>query len=312
MSTNEHEDLSQALEVLADRQLPPGSAPTADLLRRGRRSKRLRAATVSGTAVVVGAVAMGALFIGGPAATSSGIGPAAAAASGPEASGKPSGTPSGKPTESSKPSSQPSGKPTESSKPSSQPSTKPSGSSKPSGTPSTKTSNSPVLNPRVQELLAARNPAGYRIASSYDDPDPEPGSGVRYRVATTETLVNDATNPVRVGDLRIEITHVKEMAPGTTYQPNPSCDATSNCTITHRPDGSVLMVKLPPAAGGIYWWQATLYRTDGSLVTAISNNSPMAPDGPIDPPALNGDQLTTLVLDPVWSHVIDQLVAQFG
>ncbi|MFI9783174.1 hypothetical protein ACIHEI_06620 [Kitasatospora sp. NPDC051984] len=303
MSTNDHEDLSHALEVLADRQLPPGSAPTADLLRRGRRSKRLRAATVTGTAVAVGALAMGTLFIGGPGATTTGIGPAAAAASGPEASSKPSSTPSG----SSKPSGEPSTKPSGSAKPSGTPSEV----SKPSGTPSTKTSNSPVLDPRVKELLTARIPAGYRIANSYDDPDPAPGSGVRYRVATTMLLVDDAKSPVEGTDIRLEISHMPGMAPGTTYQPNPTCDGASNCTVTQRPDGSVLMVKLPPAAGDFYRWSAALYRTDGNIVTASANNSPMM-GGPIVQPAFNGDQLTTLVLDPVWSNVIDQLKAQFG
>ncbi len=234
---------------------------------------------------------------------SSAVGPAAAAAS---------DLPSDKPTGSAKPSGTPSGKPSGS--PSGKPSGTPSG--KPSGTPSTKTSNSPVLNPTVEDLLAARNPAGYRIVNRYNDPDPTPGSGLRYRVATTEFLAQegdwpDPNHPPRTGDLGIEITHVKGMAPGTTYQPNPDCEGTPNCTITHRPDGSVLMVKLPPAAGDLYTWQATLYGTDGSIVSATEDNSPMMGQNPVLLPLLDGDRLTALVLDPVWKQVVSSLETQF-
>ncbi|MGW4379296.1 hypothetical protein [Kitasatospora sp. NPDC004531] len=295
MSTDEHEELSHALEELADRQPPPGSAPTADLLRRGRRRRLVRSAAMTGTAVAVAAVALGGLFAGTPVDTAAGIGPAAGAtvSDKPTGSAKPSGTPSTKPTGSAKPSGTPTGK--------DQP--------KPSGTPSTKTSNSPVLNPRVEELLAARRPAGYRLTNAFSDPDPEPGSGVRYRVVATEGLFRDSDR--RGGDISMAITHVQGMPQGATYQPNPSCGGASNCTVTHRPDGSVLMVTLSPAVHDIFWWEATLYRTDGSLITARERNSPEMGEDPVFPPILDGDQLAALALDPVWTQVVDQLEAQF-
>ncbi|MFD8596082.1 hypothetical protein ACFV1L_13860 [Kitasatospora sp. NPDC059646] len=81
MSTTDHEDLSHALAVLADRQAPDGPAPVADLLRRGRRSRRGRAAALTGAAAVVAAALAGvAALPAGP--TSTGIGPAAAASGG--------------------------------------------------------------------------------------------------------------------------------------------------------------------------------------------------------------------------------------
>ncbi|MFD5563784.1 hypothetical protein [Kitasatospora griseola] len=291
MSINENEDLTQALEVLVDRQSPAGPPPTAELLRRGRLGRRRRAAVVTGGVAAVAAVAMAGAFavgIGGGSPTV-GIGPAASASG----SAKPSGTPSGKPsgTPSGKPSGTPSGKP----------STDPTNSS-----PSGKPSDAPTAGAPVPDLLAERVPAGYRILATWKDPGPKPGSGKPWRIGVAHTI----TNGPRTGTIRIELTQVAGVPSGSTdYKPTADCGTAPACTVTHRPDGSLLMVTLPAAAAGLQDWQATLYSTDGSVVTASSSTVP-APGGATDPysgpPVLNGEQLTALALDPVWQGVIKQ------
>ncbi|MEV7123562.1 hypothetical protein [Kitasatospora griseola] len=290
MSINENEDLTQALEVLVDRQPPAGPPPTAELLRRGRLGRRRRAAVMTGGVAAVAAVAMAGAFaagIGGGSPTASGLGPAAGS------SGKPTSTtsPSGKPTSTSSPS----GKPTSTGSPSTDPT-----NSSPSGKPS----DAPTAGPLVPEMLAERVPAGYRILATWKDPGPKPGSGKPWRIGVAHTI----TNGPRTGTIRIELTQVVGVPSGSTdYKPTADCGTAPACTVTHRPDGSLLMVTLPAAAAGLQDWQATLYGTDGSMVTASSSTVP-APGGGTDlysgPPILNGEQLTALALDPVWQGVI--------
>ncbi|MFJ5922513.1 hypothetical protein ACIQF6_07850 [Kitasatospora sp. NPDC092948] len=291
MSTNEHEDLSYAMEVLADRQPPPGRPPTAELVRRGRLRKRRRAAVMTGGVAAVAAVAMaGAFVVGGSGSPAvSGIGPAAGASG----STTPTELPSSRPTNTGLPST----RPTNTSSPSSKPTDTGSPSSKPSGAP---TADLPLAN-----LLEARLPAGYHIVSTWNQPATKPGDP--WRAGAGHTI----TNGSRTGNMRIELTQVTGVRSGSTdYKPTADCGSVPNCTVTQRPDGSVLMVVLPPAApGGLQDWKALLYGTDGTLVTASSGTVPGPGEGSDiypGPPVLNGDQLTALALDPVWQGIIHQ------
>ncbi|MFD7733566.1 hypothetical protein ACFV6F_24695, partial [Kitasatospora phosalacinea] len=90
---------------------------------------------------------------------------------------------------------------------------------------------------------------------------------------------------------------------GASRRAPATCDI-QGCSVTQQPDGSTLVLQLPPAAvGGEQVWQATLYRTDGSMIVAESGLVPLPGHGHelyAGPPALDGQQLTALVLDPVW------------
>ncbi|KIQ62884.1 hypothetical protein TR51_28735 [Kitasatospora griseola] len=289
MSINENEDLTQALEVLADRQPPAGPPPTAELLRRGRLGRRRRAAVMTGGVAAVAAVAMAGAFavgIGGGSPTASGLGPAAGA------SGKPTST------------SSPSGKPTNTSSPSTDPTS--------TGSPA-KPADLPTAGPLKPDMLEERIPAGYHVISTWKDQHPLPGGqGQEWRVGTGHSI----TNGSRTGDVRIELAQVAGVPRGTTgYQPTATCGAAPDCTVTHRPDGSVLIVDLPPVVNGFEGWKATLYGTDGGMVTAASGSvtatsvfpDPRAvEDRPPVPPVLTVDQLTALALDPIWQTVLKQ------
>ncbi|OKJ16823.1 hypothetical protein [Kitasatospora sp. CB01950] len=268
MSTTDHEDLSHALEVLADGQAPAGPAPVADLLRRGRRSKRRRAATMTGAvaAIIAVAVAGGAVLTAGP--TSTVAGPAAAPSGG--------------------------------------------GSSKPSDGASSKP-GSPGSVPNVAELLAARIPAGYRIENTWNDPGPQPlpsgmpgpTDGVRQQAFRVGAL-HSITNGTRSGNIRIEVGQVIGVPRHSTgYKPHATCGNVPKCAVENRPDGSQLYTYLPDAAAGLQDWRVTLYRTDGSMITASSNTIANQGDKLYPSPLLDGDQLTALALDPVWQHVAD-------
>ncbi|MFJ1795140.1 hypothetical protein [Kitasatospora griseola] len=290
MSTNDHEDLSNALEVLVDRQPPAGDAPVAELVRRGRLRKRQRAAVMTGGVAAVVAVAMAGAFVVGAegSPTAGGIGPAAAASG----SAKPSSTPSDKASGS------PSGKPSSSGSPSGKPTS--------SGSPSGKPSDAPTAGAPVPDLLAERIPVGYRILTTWKDPGPRPGSGQSWRLGAGHTI----TNGSRTGNIRIELTQLVGVPSGSTnYTPTADCGSMPDCTVTQRPDGSVLIVQLPAAAAGMQDWKALLYGTDGSLVTASSGTVPGPGDGTDlypGPPVLDGEQLKALALDPVWQGIIKQ------
>ncbi|MFJ8442480.1 hypothetical protein [Kitasatospora griseola] len=272
MSTNDHEDLTYAMEELADRQAPAGPPPTAELVRRGRLRKRQRAAVLTGGVAAVAAVAMaGAFVVGGGSGspTATGIGPAAAASG----TGTPTGSPSGKPTSTSSP---------------------------------IKPSDTHTAGPPIASLLAERLPAGFKILNSWDYPGAKPGSGL-WLVGAAHNISNGSQS----GSMRLELTQLRDVPAGSTnYKPTADCGPALNCTVTHRPDGSVLIVSLPPkAAGGEQDWSASLYGTDGGLVTASSGNiaGPGQGGGVYGGGAvLTGEQLTALALDPVWQGIIQK------
>jgi len=301
MSTNEHEDLSHAMEVLADRQPPAGPPPTAELLHRGRLHKRRRAAVMTGGVAAVAAIAVaGAFAVGGTGGTggsptAGGIGPAASASG----SAAPTDLPSTRPTDTGSPSTRPTDTGSPSTRPDmSSPSTNPTNSDSPA-------KPSDAAAPPLANLLEARLPAGYHIVKTWNESPTAPGKP--WRAGAAHTI----TNGSRTGNMRIELGRVAGVPSGTTdYKPIADCGTMSNCTITHRPDGSVLMVMLPSAApGGLQDWRALLYGTDGGMVTASSGTVPGPGEGTEiypGPPVLNGEQLTALALDPVWQGIIHQ------
>ncbi|MFF4342781.1 hypothetical protein ACFY00_22980 [Kitasatospora sp. NPDC001540] len=281
MNDTEHQEMSRALRELADRHGPAGPAPVTELLHRGRRRRGLRTTAVTGSVAAVAAVAVfgGIALSGGPATTGAGPAASASASSASSASASASGA-SG-------------------------------GAVRPG----------PASGAEIAALLKDRLPQGYRA-------DGEP-SVIEDRAADLSQIEKQLTEeqkkraaeqgglPGRLlggGQIGAGYTVVKGSKTGTVqltinrgtgHRAPAACDI-KGCSITKQPDGGTVVLYLPPAAaGGEQVWQATLYRTDGTMVEAGSGTVPLPGRGQelyAGPPVLDGQQLTALVLDPVWGQ----------
>ncbi|GLW53272.1 lipase chaperone [Kitasatospora phosalacinea] len=284
MNDTEHQEMSRALRDLADRHGPAGPAPVTELMHRGRRRRGLRTAAVTGSVAAVAAVAVfgGLALSGGPTATVAG--PAGAGTASTSASTSASVTPGGA------------------------------------------VQLGPTSGAEVAALLKSRFPQGYRA-------DGEPflveDKGIDWELLNKQLteeqkklaaeqggLPDRLKNGARIGGqvgagytiakgsktgtVQLTISRGQDGAPHRA----PATCGTPGCSATKQPDGSTLVLNLPPAAaGGEQVWQATLYRTDGSMITAESGTVPLPGHGSdlyAGPPALDGQQLTALVLDPAW------------
>ncbi|MFB7948206.1 hypothetical protein ACFC6L_25180 [Kitasatospora phosalacinea] len=278
MNDTEHQEMSRALRDLADRHGPAGPAPVTELMHRGRRRRGLRTAAVTGSVAAVAAVAVfgGLALSGGPTAT----------VAGPAGTGTASAPASA------------------------------------SVTPGGAVRLGPTSGAEVAALLKSRFPQGYRA-------DGEPylvdDKGVDLELLGKQLTEEQKKQLAEQGGLpdrlrggekvgagytivkgsktgTVQLT-VDRGQGGTPRRAPTTCDL-PGCSVTEQPDGSTLLLDLPPAAaGGEQVWQATLYRTDGSMIVAQSGVVPLPGHGHdlyAGPPALDGQQLTALVLDPVW------------
>ncbi|WP_033222179.1 hypothetical protein [Kitasatospora phosalacinea] len=277
MNDTEHQEMSRALRDLADRHGPAGPAPVTELMHRGRRRRGLRTAAVTGSVAAVAAVAVfgGIALSGGPATTVAG--------------------PAGQGTASA--------------------------SASVSGSPGSAVRPGPTSGAEIATLLKDRFPQGYRAdGEPFVIEDRAADLSLIEKQLTEEQkklAVEQGRLPGRLlgGDeIGAGYTVVKGSRTGTVqltidrgtgHRAPATCD-TEGCSITKQPDGSTVVLYLPPAAvGGQQVWQATLYRADGTMVVAGSGTVPLPGHGQdlyAGPPVLDGQQLTALVLDPVWGQ----------
>ncbi|MFE1319634.1 hypothetical protein [Kitasatospora phosalacinea] len=290
MNDTEHQEMSRALRDLADRHGPAGPAPVTELMHRGRRRRGLRTAAVTGSAAAVAAVAVfgGLALSGGPTATVAGPAGTGAASASTSASSA--------------------------------------ASASASVTPGGAVQLGPTSGAEVAALLKSRFPQGYQadgepflvedkgidrelldmqlteeqkkqLAEQGGLPD-RLKDGVRLggQVGAGYTIVKGS----KTGTVQLTISRGQD---GASHRAPAKC-VTAGCHLTEEPDGSTLVLDLPAAAAsGEQVWQATLYRSDGSMIVAQSGVVPLPGHGHDlypGPPALDGQQLTTLVLDPVW------------
>lgn len=168
----------------------------------------------------------------------------------------------------------------------------------------------PATSAGVAEALKSWVPSGYRITDTWLEPGMPslpPNLPPIARIGALHTV----TDGGRTGNIRIEITRSMSRSNPSAH-PQPTCGTVPNCSVSTRPDGSVLLVELPPAAaGGEQIWQATLYAAGGTMITASSGNvSTTGVDRAL--PLLDGEHLTALALDPVWRQVADSLTLKAG
>ncbi|MFC8716087.1 hypothetical protein [Kitasatospora sp. NPDC057198] len=276
MNDTEHQEMSRALRDLVDSQDPAGPAPVAELLHRGRRRRGLRTTAVTGSVAAVAAIAVfgGIALSGGSAETA--VGPAG------------QGTASASVSV----------------------------SASASATSGSAAKQGPTTGAEVAALLKSRFPAGYQAVGEpflvnprTDEPSfaVNPDLPEETRKQLTKSLRgNDSigagytiANGSKTGTVQITISH------GTAGRAPAGCTV-PYCSVIKQPDGSILLLTLPSYGPEVpQVWQALLYRTDGTMVTAESGTLPLPGHGQelyAGPPALDGQMLTALALDPVWTQ----------
>ncbi|WP_282206234.1 hypothetical protein [Kitasatospora fiedleri] len=273
MNDIEDQEMSRALRDLAGRHGTAGPAPVAELLHRGRRRRGLRLAAVTGSAAAVAAVAVfGATALAGGPSSTAAVGPAGQGTASVSASLSASTVRTG-----------------------------------------------PTTPAEIADLLSSRFPTGYHAdgrPTLVDSRSTGADAEERKRLAELqggtpapsrplpETIGAGytVTNGTKTGTVQLSIMHL----PNGTGQLADPCNNLPGCSATRQPDGSTLVLSLAPAPADLpQVWRADLYRTDGTVIAAESGNVPLPGHGQdlyTGPPVLNGEALTALVLDPVWTQ----------